>query len=591
MVEGSVRRPLPDEEATQVPTFGDIHRASSARHGAGAPLQGRQGAGAVRGLHRFGLVLALVGCQGPRNAEDGRPSDTPELGPQLGPSLPLQSDTGDDPDIVDSGDTQAVSTTWRRVGVSDNAGVEYGYELVEYELREDAPDPYPPLFEDQPRFWLLKPTDADTRPRPVMVLYHGGGFGDDSSGSFPNCTQEDIERLMGSHLYRATPVKMAAYEAGWVMVIPRYEWCDGGMGLGADDPADPERHWGHVHSHRVLDFVMSGQADFEPSGELYGWGTSMGGTTAAVTAAGYPGFTGLVLDSAPSSLLLYWSLRRHPDDRTNTEHVLGGAPYAEGGVETEHWARFASVSAPEMVEEGTLRVPTFVAWNNRDGHSDPRYHQVLTSSLAGLPADEALRWSSYDFNRNYPEGYHHVQTRTAQPPAGLAPYAAFRFLEGNQLFWREAEHGCADTLASACSVGGTIEYPENDKAMSFSGSAGLRYSGNQPAGTLWCDLLPESIEPGQVDQLVFGLLAGDCGGLEDDEPVAEVTYYEAGEPVNSATFVVSDFESGGAEDMTLDQYKKTWIEIVPEEPGSGHVCLEVTGAASLWLDAVVHVVQ
>ncbi len=544
-------------------------------------------------FHRFVWAFALTACQGPRDPDENPGSDTqlPDGAPQLGSQVEPENDGFGGDDTADTSDPDIGPPTWQVADIDEVSISEYGYDVHEFELHQHAPDAYPPLFDNPPRFWMLGPSIDDGEPKSVLMLFHGGGFGDDSKGDFPNCTQSDIEELLGSILYRVSPAKMLAFQAGWVVVIPRYEWCDGGMGLGPEDPGDPENHWGYVHSERVLDFVMSGRAGFEPSGELYGWGTSMGGTIAMLTAVRYKNFTGLVMDSAPSSLLLLWALRRFEDDRGSVAHVLGGHPYDDLGNPTEHWPRYASVSAPELVTDGTLRLPLYAPWNSQDQLTDITYNHVLLDAVNALPEDEDFRWATHDFNREFPGNYNHVQTGYATPPAGISPYAAFRFLQGAQLNWQEVEQGCTGALAAACDAGQQVAWPGPDQVQPFSGSAGVYSDSSQPAGTIWCDALPDAIQAGQTDQLVFGFLVEDRRHLEDDAVLATATYYEAGKPVASASFPASDFVDNFSDEEGIVQFERTQLQFVPQDPGNGHVCVEVTGAADLWLDAVVHVVD
>ncbi len=508
------------------------------------------------------VLLGLLACN----------KEAPDSGPQ--------PDSGQPPD--------GAEPSYVLVESSEEELEAYGYVLREYERDASSGLPYESLFGGAPRFWLIGPEDLDAGPRPVLMRFHGGGLGDDSSGSADKCVLEEITNSVGLVLAAFDTASRLAMEAGWVMVVPRYDWCDGGMGLGADDPGDPEHHWGHVHTRDVLDFVLDGGAGFEPSGPLYGIGYSMGGVNGLFTASRYPGFSGLVVDSSPSSMLEFWSVAHYEDDPSVAEHVFGGPPYDEQGQPTEHWEALAAASGEVLVAEDTVSVPLLNLWNSLDQVCPDEHAQALSAALEAAYTPLDRRWASHDLQRPFPSDSFHLQSHTTDPPAGYLGYVSFRFLEGARPVWQEAEAGCAGSASVVCDVGVPFLSGDDLTLAGFSGGGGLEVQTQDGEGRLWCGSLPEEIVAGQDMTALFVLKASGPGGLADDDVLARASWLEAGEEQAGADFLAGSFSPGGDGEASVAQFHATQLGFAPGAPDEGRLCLDVTGLANLQLDAVVY---
>ena len=310
----------------------------------------------------LGLVLYGFSCGG----KDPTPVDT------------AKADSSDSDS--DSGETAVDSETGTETHDSSNAAGEFlpievdqeqyadaGYEVVTYALNPDADNQYASLLEGYaPTFYIIRPIERVSDEIPTLFWYHGGAIGDDSN------TDDEMPQGCGADkvIYNAEktleseflPVTLST-RFQWAMVVPRNDWCDYWLGQGPDDPIDPERHYGYYHVKRVLDFVMSGDAGYSPSDEVYGWGTSAGGGAAIHIAArmGENTFKGIIVDSAPSSMFVY-----HDSDPEVLEHLFGGAPYDDAGEPTDAYAGYAEASGETLVQDGGFRTPVYVTWNTKD---------------------------------------------------------------------------------------------------------------------------------------------------------------------------------------------------------------------------------
>lgn len=461
-----------------------------------------------------------------------------------------------------------------------------GFEIATFELNPEADAQYGSLFEGQrPMFYFGRPTTPMEGPVPFLIWVHGGALGDDSSGDLPaGCTEEAVTGYADKTVENDFLPLVLAARAGWGFVIPRNDWCDFWTGLGPDDPVDPEHHHGYRHFERVLDFVRTGQAGLDNDGTLYGWGTSSGGGAVIHASARYGGFAGIIADSAPSSMLLYYE-----GDPTPLEHIFGGAPYDEAGAPTESWQRYADASSEWLVEDGGYRVPVYVTWNTQDTLIAPTQPSRLQEALATVYEPLGLNWGGHDFDHPAPGAQHHTQSKWPQVPWGYTGVALNAFLSGKRVSWIEAEDGCDGADAGECTVGalvtGTVD---TEFEAGFSGATARESRAAEGSGVLWQDHLPDDLPTGTTITASFVMAAR---GIDDEPagtPVATLTWSE-GSASASRLLTVSDFapESDATHDQTLHQYNTTTLDLTVTTAGVGTLAVRSHGLGRLAMDAII----
>ena len=239
------------------------------------------------------------------------------------------------------------------------------YVLSTWTLMLEHPDAYPSLFEGEiPTFYILHP-DPIPQQAPIMWWFHGSAFGLDIEDTPRGC-QSDIvipaaKRVVSSENMAAALLA----QNGWIIVAPRNDWCDMWRGQGQDDIADPNHHFGGHHLSKVLSFVRAGESGFTPNTEAL-WGTSMGGVGAMQAQIHHGPFSSLIMDSSPSSALLFYTLEHGPNDPAALEHIFGGPPYNADGSPTEFYDSYQMASAEYLLESGLLDLPIFGHFNALD---------------------------------------------------------------------------------------------------------------------------------------------------------------------------------------------------------------------------------
>jgi hypothetical protein len=462
-----------------------------------------------------------------------------------------------------------------------------GYVLGDWVLGPRAEDPYASLFEGElPFFYLIYPADmTEDEELPVLLWLHGGTIGDDSEaeagGEFPDpCRQDNVEEFVWKAVTDPSFVPEFMSEHRWVMVAPRNDWCDYYQGQGADDPVNPERHWGYVHTKRVLDFVLSGQAGFTWSGELYGWGTSAGAGAVTSVAARYGGFDGIIFDSGLSSTITYWEITEQPP----FEHIFGGPPYTgDGEPNGEIYERYAASSPYLLVAEQGLRVPMYVAWTSQDQQVEDVQIHTMLQTLDRYYTPDGVRWGSHDYNHASPGTTFHVQSIYGTVPWGYGTRAYIEFLRGRDLWWAEAEEGCQD---GGCAVGEVV-IGEPD-LLNFSGESARIVEPDNP-GVLYTGSPAPELTAGQEAELWVAVRVEAIDGLPEDTPIGTVTV-EIGGETWSETFTAGQFVASdrSGDDALTGQVRETVLSFTPGEAGEGSVTYEAAGSGRTSLDALLY---
>ena len=548
------------------------------------------------GLLTLAVGLLAGACRFRPQADDtadSRPVDSGETDP------PDTDDT--DPDTHDDTgpDTQDDTGPWPWptdtefvvTAVDDTSWIDQGYLTLTYTMHPEADDHYDSLLEgEEATFYLMVPEDLQPEEElTVLMWYHGGAIGDDTNPEkMPDrCTKDKVM----SNALKAVEDELlptaVARQQRWAVAIPRNDWCDSWLGKGFDDPVDPERHFGGYHVGRVLDFLYRGDAGFMPSGELYGWGTSMGGTAAIVAAHRHGRFTGIIADSPPASMYLYYELNTFGEDDIIMEHILGGPPYDEFGKPTQWWDNYYWNSGETIIASGELQVPMFIIWNSSDALCDPPHVELSIQSMNANYSPK-VRHGEHDMAHLSPGSTYHTQSTSPFPPQGYSGSLLIDFLQGSWIQWTEVEDGCFADTAAMCQVGTVTTQDDVSTISEYSGGAVRLVTPEDGAGVAWCDHLPVGYEAG--DQLTATMIveAREVTAASADSPLLRMVYIE-GETTVSELFLAREFldeDSREIEDA-IAQYKATTLDITVGDPAAGMLCASVYGDASLYLDSVV----
>lgn len=454
------------------------------------------------------------------------------------------------------------------------------YEIVRYEIGPDAVDPYRTLFDGNPTFFVFRPTSLEEGEQlPVLTWLHGGAVGDDSIEIPDSCTGREGVAL--SVLASDLLVPHFVAERRWAMLLPINDWCDAWRGQGPADAVDPARHYGAYHASRSLDFVLAGRAGFEPTGELFGWGTSAGGAGMAAVARMRGDFDALVIDSSPCDLVAYYD--EHPDAMVD---LFGDAPYDAAGQPTSVYNRYREESCDGMVREYGFRTPVHVVYNSQDRLVPAHHLTPLVTALQEVYRAAGVRYGAHDFDHPSPGVTHHVQSRMAKVPMGYSTEVLMQFLEGRALTWVEAEAGCAE---GTCTVGEVHagELSEPWPAMSL--AAGRESSA---MGVLYAAPVPADLVGGRPVR-VTAILNAKMDSARPRDPLVRLTYQEGSTSV-SATFLHRDFapdgatpETGGAGEM-VEQYRTTQLVFTPVDASQGTLVLETLDEVVVRADAFVY---
>ena len=531
---------------------------------------------------RFGLLLLLgVGCNGDKTSpgDKGGTGGDETAAPDSGDS------GGDDTDTTSLLDDYVVTE------LDQTTYAMQGYEVATFELAPDADDPYPSLLEGYtPTFYVVRPMEIGEAPLNTMLWFHGGALGDDSSGELPRGCQAEqvIDYATRTITSDFLPLTMSMSQ-GWAMVLPRNDWCDYWTGLGPTDPVDPERHYGYYHTARMLDFVRAGGAGWTPD-RLFSWGTSAGGGAAIHVPARYDAdlFEGVISDSAPSSMLLYYNT-----DPQAIGHIFGGGPTDSPEVA----ARYQQASAETLISELGLELPIYVTWNVKDTLVGVAQPLSLIKAMEDHYAPAGVNHGAHDYNHRSPGDQYHTQSKWPHVPWGYTGDAMFRFLDGADITWVEAEDACGGPLAKSCVLGAVRteddpldkeEGPPAPSVIDFSGGAVIETLPAEGEGVAMVMAIPESIPPGETDAVLV-VEAFELQGLKLDTAVGVLIFTE-GERRAERTLYVRDFvpSGGGSTNQFLIQYARTRISM-RNPTSSGRITYQSLGVARVLLDAVIFI--
>ena len=534
------------------------------------------------------LLTALLACT--ERGDDKVASDDTGLPAWVNPAgpggavadPPVESGPDDSTGPQDTG-----QNVFEEVSVDEDTFGADGYEVATWYLNPDIPDAYTSLLEGrEPTFYIFRPRIRPDTDQPVLFWIHGGSLGDDRSGELPrDCDDDKVVDLETNTLTSSYGPFIYAMQNQWAIVLPRNDWCDFWTGLGPTDPIDPERHYGYLHTKNVMDFVLKGFAKFPASGERYIWGTSAGGGAAVHLAHKYGGFSGIVADSAPSSMFLWW--RSEPND---TEDVFGGPPYDESGVETEWYPYYAAASAEWLVTEGGLDAPIYVTWNTQDERTPKGYPTLLNENLEKRLLSRGARYGEHDYDHPAPSDDYHTQSRWPMPPFGYTTRVLWDFLvDDKQLLWVEAEDGCVDDLLEDCVIGAIYSSEDPDEhTTDMSKATAIRVSPGAAEGVAWAAHVPSELPVDQTITATLILDVEELGDTPDDTVVGEFSWEEAG---RRASVVLRAGDFSPDEDATNEelyrQYQTSRLSFTAAEAGAGTLRYTSYGLGDLWLDAVV----
>jgi hypothetical protein len=509
------------------------------------------------------------------------------------------TDSGDGGGGDDGGDDTGIDDfepytvgDWTAVSSNRKDFAAFGYELLEFNISETASEPYESLYEGKvPTFYVYKPLGTDKSDTvPLLVWLHGGTIGDDTAvelgkGAWPDaCNPANVQTFVDKTFQAPSFIPAFVADRGWAMVIPRGDWCDVWSGLGPDDPVDPDRHFGYYHAKKAVDFVRAGNAGFLTS-ELYGWGTSAGAGAVFSFSYRYGGFSGVIFDSGLASTFNYEAETGDP----SLQHIFGGEAYTESGEPNgDVYERYAITSAATLVEDYGYTVPTFVAWNTLDAQVPPQQPNLLIDAMdANYGA--AVNHGSHDFDHLAPTGTYHVQSIYGLIPWGYFGYSFVDFLEGKDVIIVEAEDGCA--TEGVCTTGEVKSVAEDPSLTNYSKSTVIQVLPGS-VGVAYSAPLPDGIQDGDTVTVAAVIKAAGHGGIKDTIPLYEMSYSEGGSPVSLAV-PAGDMVPEKVDDelIWLNQYSSTRFSFTVTDASAGELSIRTTGAAVLYVDAVIYAVD
>ena len=536
------------------------------------------GAGLVSVL-TLGLTLG-AGC-GKGDGEDTSSTDTTTTETATDSSTDSSTDTSTVTDTTDTSTTTVEVLEGLEVrSVDDETWADWGYELVTYEFSEEHEDNYTTISGERPFFLVYRPIGGSEEPLDLLFWFHGGHIGDDSNGTPGNCSDDTIRSNINLVLGGGSLVTKYVALRNWALILPSSNWCDGGVGLGPDDPVDPVNHWGWVHNENILDAATGGHLGFPAGERAYSWGTSAGATSSVTAAARYPIFDGLIVDSGGCDQVLM-----HEMDPSAMEHIFGGRPTTPDGEPTEFYQNYLDASCTYQLRE-SLEVPLFVPYNDQDLMIPATQAYALLAEAADKYPDLGIRYGSHDYDHLAPSNNYHVQTRGRNIPWGYSTDLMMSFLEGAEVYWVEAESGCF--AAQPCTVGSPITGDSTYEKYSQAGIIHVRDGAS--AGVAFSTRVPSSVDFGKRVEAVGIVNLSLLGSLDPSTAVAKMNYIEDGNVVESKLFTAGEFapDRDATDQELLDQYFGTRLEFTPTMAG-GVVTWETMGRGETIIDAVVFV--
>jgi hypothetical protein len=526
----------------------------------------------------------FVACGGTQ-ADKDKDKDRPPL-----PDTAAPEDSGDPPADLALG--------IKRLKLDRQGLADMSLEVATYSVGPRHPDYTPDNEGNPPVFHVIRPSDADPNvgPRPALVWLHGGVKGvDDDPDRNLFCSAEGVADIVEHAIYDHTLVLQHARDRDWLVIVPETTWCDLWAGLGDDDPVDTN-HRSIVHVHHILDALEVGFDDMSiDPGQVYAWGTSIGGAGVFPLAWGTGGpsrIQAMISDSGPVITTDWFDSAVDNDVVT---HVLGGDPYAdeEDTIPSEFWPNYARIDAGLLMSEHGFRVPVFAAFNHYDIFTDITHGEALLTSLNTHYGPDGTHFFYHDFNHRAPGFTYHTQTPFDVPPSGYTNAAAFRFLDGQNVQFFEAEDMC--TLAGCRIADEDMTPGEVGERVSWHSQGRAVYAaGAQDAGTIFEADLPDKIPNDQPVELMFVVELTDRDDVASDAEILTITLWIDGGPEQTTTLTLADLPGkpmAPAEDMVQHMASTTVIPALKgHEPGTlppeTQLRVDFAGQGSVFLDGI-----
>ncbi|MDP2312314.1 MAG: hypothetical protein Q8P41_05370 [Pseudomonadota bacterium] len=547
--------------------------------------------GAAALLLPLAVLPALGSCRFPST---DKPADDTAADTDADTDVDADTDTDTDADTDADTDTDTTGIAWiKELDRDTRTYGEIGVEIVTYSITEANPTGYRDGDGGDPRFHVIRPI-AFTEPdaaHPVLMWLHGsaqGIEGDVQLGS--RCGVEGIAAIVSDAVNEHHFIAAEAANREWIWVVPENTWCDLWTGLGAADPVDTAHH-GTEHVHTILDALETGfdglQAD---PARIYGWGTSIGGSgIVVVSGRDTPSrFAAVVVDSGPINPASWYNL---PSEQPYLDHILGGAPYDDGGAPTAFYPNYARADGTLLVSEGGYRVPMFALYNEFDTLVPIRQNDELAALVETHYGADGVPYFHHDISHHAPSNSFHVQTGYERPPFSYTNRAAFSFLEGGGVSYYEAEDTCRAGVCTTIEESGAAVL---ESMSAYSQGAAVIREAAAGAGTLYEGDVPATV-PRDRPATILPVLAGEQ--LSDAAPADAVVTLELladGRVVSTHVVQRGDLAAGTAETHAAYYAQvgnTTWLidldgdgDADPLPDGALTVRATFAGLGKVWLD-------
>lgn len=485
---------------------------------------------------------------------------------------------------------------WEVIDTDIDTYADYGYIIQTWEVGPSADNYFQSNLGTERRFYLMRPEtiSADAPELPLLTMLHGGTVDHDEREEYydvedPFDTKCGAAREVApSFIAEKNLVPFIAAEREWAIAVPENLWCDFWFGRGPDDPVDPVHHRGYEHTAEVLDFLQEGGGGFLPS-QQYLWGSSAGATGTITTAIWNQRFDGVIADSPPCDMLLYY-----PDDSKSLEHMFGGPPYEEDGVTPSEWySNYTDVSCNLIMASGEFGTPIYLAWNMRDILAMSYSQVTMSEAMEATLPEQGVRFGHHDWDHNSPGATYHAQTRNATGPLSYISELMVRFLEGKTIYWAEAEEGCGGKK-ELCAVGEKVFDAPNDDPIwveySLGGGIITQEAGGE--GVAYTGFLPEGISAGEsVTATVLTMFEGH-EDYDDEARAMTITWTEEDGSEVQTSVEIGDLMAAAAmlplhADNMMHHHASTEVTFTPSTTG-GRLSVYYSGRGTMRIDAVVY---
>lgn len=498
--------------------------------------------------------------------------------------------------VTTSKTTTATTTTadypgWQIVETDEEAFAVWGYTIQTWEIGPEWKNYYQAPIGVDRRFYLVVPSDLEADEKlDVLTMFHGAVVDDDSdpkyyTGKDPFETYCGEARDSASQFYIAglTYIPFFVAERGWALLIPENLWCDFWVGRGPEDPVDTVNHRSYEHVAEVLDFVSDGGPGFSMD-NLYVWGSSAGGVGATATATWYDGVDGLVVDSSPCDMAMYYSY-----DSGAMRHIFGGPPYAgEDETPSPEHQNYLDASCNYQVSSEGLRVPIAHTYNTYDVLTALDISESLESAVADNYTSASNRSFSHNFSHFAPGQWNHGQSRARDNPFPYYTLALFRFLEGKQLVIQEAESSCLEAF-STCTVGESIHEDPNIPWANHSNGGGRELLPGA-VGYFFDSALPEEVAnlADGTPVIATAVLEIESDVLDPKTQILTINYIDALGASQEVALYAGDFteEVAPIAEPVLHQLNTTQISFLTSK--GGRIRIHAAGAVMVRLDSVIY---